>query len=365
MSSKQTDVLLVGAGPIGIELAAALKKNQFDYVHVEAGNLASTIEWYAPGTSIFSSPERLAIAGIPFSVYPAVKATREDYLNYLRGVVRAYDLKIQQQTRLTSAQKTESGFECHLTESDWSVGGPHFRELDEFTDRPSQTIHCRRIVLAIGDMHRARSIGIRGEESRHVTHYLPDIHSLFGKRVVIVGAKNSAAEAIVRLARFNQNMVLIHRGPDISADRVKPWLLPEIRSLIIDRRIDFYPNSIVSKIDGKQLEVRNHVTNETKDIEFDKLLLLTGYDQDPTLFQRLGLELVGDNQSPALDPHTMESSVPGIFVAGTAVAGSQRDGAKVFIENCHVHTARIVDALLGNKPAPLVNTDRDEIHREL
>lgn len=127
----QTDILLVGAGPIGIELAVALQRKGFDYVHVESGVVASTIAWYAPGTPIFSSPERIALAGIPFQTYPHGKATREDYLNYLRGVVLSEDLTIHQGQRLVTAQRSAEGFRCRIVESRTAVGGPSFRSLDE------------------------------------------------------------------------------------------------------------------------------------------------------------------------------------------------------------------------------------------
>ncbi len=365
-SGETTKVLLVGAGPIGIEVAAALRSAGIDYIHVEAGDVASTIGWYAPGTSIFSSPERIAVAGIPFATYPSVKATREDYLNYLRSVVRGLGLPIRQQTRLLDCDKTSEGFDCTLSESDWSVGGPQYSGLDEFgAEHRKFRIRCRAVVLAIGDMHLPRLVGVPGESSRHVTHFMPDLHTLFGKRVVIVGGKNSAAEAVVRLARINEEMVVIHRGEGFETDRVKPWLLPEIRSLIADGRVRFFAKSHLKKIESKKAWGESEGESEQTVVPFDHLLLLTGYDQDSTLFERIGLELQGANQTPILNPATMESTVPGVYVAGTATAGSQRGGAKVFIENCHVHAQRIVDHLLGRSSQPVISTDRAVIHREL
>ncbi|XZE32269.1 NAD(P)-binding domain-containing protein [Pirellulaceae bacterium SH501] len=365
----QTEILLVGAGPIGIELAVALKRSGYDYVHIESGVVASTIAWYAPGTPIFSSPDRIALAGIPFQTYPHGKSTREDYLNYLRGVVLSEQLQIHQGRRLIGANRDEGGdgrgFVCQVAEAGTSVGGPAFRSLDDGLEGEPTSISCRRIILAIGDMHQPRQLHVDGEDRPNVSHFMPDIHELFGKKVVIVGAKNSAAEAVVRLARINRNLTVVHRGAGFEPERVKPWLLPEIRSLIADGRVNFFPYTDVVKIEQKNLVVRSKSNQEEMSIPYDRLLLLTGYDQDPSLFQRLGLKLEGPNLQPQLDAQSMESSVPGIYVAGTASAGSQRGGVKVFIENCHAHVAKILAHLSGAAPTTAIAADRDEVHREL
>ncbi len=362
---SEVDILLVGAGPIGIEIGAALKSNGLEYLHVEAGDVASTIGWYSPGTTIFSSPDRIAIAGIPFTTYPWVKATREDYLNYLRGVVRGLNLSISQNTRLVGCHKIGDRFHCELVKSDWSVGGPEYRSLDDQNSDAKHSLTCRSVILAIGDMHHPRYLGVEGESNKNVTHYLPELHTLFGKRVVIVGAKNSAAEAVVRLARINQEIVVIHRGEGFEPVRVKPWLLPEIKSLIADGRVRFLGNSEVIKIEASRALVKTKGEEGIVEVPFDRMLLLTGYDQDATLFERIGIRLDGESKAPDLNLQTMESSVPGLYVAGTAVAGSQQRGVKVFIENCHVHVQRILDHLLGKTAKPLTKTDREEIHREL
>ncbi len=361
----QTEILLVGAGPIGIELAVALRRSGYEYVHIESGVIASTIAWYAPGTPIFSSPDRIALAGIPFQTYPHSKSTREDYLNYLRGVVLSEQLEIHQGRRLVGAHRDEHGFVCQVAEARTSVGGPAFRSLNDGLEGESVSISCRRIILAIGDMHHPRQLNVEGESRPNVSHFMPDIHELFGKRVVIVGAKNSAAEAVVRLARINRHLTVVHRGPGFEPARVKPWLLPEIRSLIADGRVDFYPHTDVKEIADKTLLLRNQANREETSIPYDRLLLLTGYDQDPSLFQRLGLKLDGPNLQPQLHPQSMESSVPGIYVAGTATAGSQRGGVKVFIENCHAHVTKILAHLSGAAPTNAIVADRDEMHREL
>src|SRR6478752_6614557 len=104
------DVALVGAGPIGIELAVALKRAGVDYVHFDAKQIGYTISWFAPQTKFFSSNERIAIAGVPLNTADQSKATREEYLAYLRGVVTQFDLKVNTYETLVAIERRASEF---------------------------------------------------------------------------------------------------------------------------------------------------------------------------------------------------------------------------------------------------------------
>ncbi len=348
-----TDIVLVGAGPIGIEMALALKSKNFDYLHFEAGPLASTISWYSPGTSIFSSPERLAIGEIPFSVYPQLKATREDYLNYLRGVVHQHQPKIHTFCRIFSVQKrSDRTFTCLLGPSPHGVGGPG--ELEYASNNPSpekentRTVHCKRLILAIGNMHLPNVLSIPGETLPHVSHFLEDVHTYSGQRVAIVGAKNSAAEAAIRLCQAHAEVTICHRGEDFDSARVKPWLMPQLRSLQREKRIRFIPFVVPSRIEVGSLMLRD-LAGKAQVLACDRVLLLTGYRQNPQLFEQLGLRLLAETKAPLHDPISMETNVPGVYVAGTAVSGTQIGGAKAFIETSHIHVDKIMAALSGTK----------------
>jgi thioredoxin reductase (NADPH) len=315
------DVLIVGAGPIGIELAVALKRAGIDYVHVDAGQIGSTISWYAPQTHFFSSPERIAIAGVPLQTLDQTKATREEYLNYLRAVVLQFDLRIHTHERVVSIAP---GFEVTTTR---------------------RVIRAANVVLAIGDMHRPRLIGVPGEELPHVSHYFADPHTYFRKQVVIVGGRNSAIEAAIRCVRVGASVTLVHRGAELDASHIKFWLYPEIAAMTRDGRLTFLPSTSVVSI------AESHVSlSSGESIEADFVLLLTGYEQDPSLLLSAGVELLPPNRRPSLNPQTMETNVPGLYVAGTAVAGTQVSGVKEFIETAHVHVERIVAALTGATP---------------
>ena len=181
METLFTDVAVVGAGPIGLELAVALKRAGIDYQQFDARQIGYTVSWFAPGTRFFSSNERIAIAGVPLHTPDQGKATREDYLSYLRGVVEQFDLKIHTYEAVAGIEKQGGGFV--LT-----------------TSRAAGQRQCRakRLVLVTGGTDQPRRRGIAGEGLPHVSAYFQDPHLYFRKRLLIVGGKNSAVEAALR-----------------------------------------------------------------------------------------------------------------------------------------------------------------------
>jgi thioredoxin reductase (NADPH) len=348
--AEHTDIAVIGAGPIGIELAAALRLGGADFIHVEAGQIGSTIEWWAPGTRFFSSPERIEIAGMPLVTPEQDKATREEYLAYLRGVVRHYDLDVRAWRRVVHLAKDDGAFEIGLARSSHGVGGPaEMTGTAAGAVAPSSLIRANRVVLAIGDMHRPRMLDVPGEELPHVSHHLADPHTYFRGRVLIVGGKNSAVEAAIRLSRAGASVAMSYRGAAFDEKRVKYWLRPELEWLISKGRVEFFPETTVTRIREGHVELSGTGDGGRFGVAADFVLLLTGYEQDPGLFRRIGVSLAGENLAPQFDPETMETGVEGVYVAGTAAAGSQRR-ARVFIENSHVHVARIARALTGVEP---------------
>lgn len=351
---EETDVVIVGAGPIGLEVAAGLKAAGVDYQQIEAGAIGSTIQWWGPGTRFFSSPERIAIAGVPLVTPNEDKASREQYLAYLRQVVGVHGLEISTYCRVVEAQRSSAdrgGFELTIVPSDHGVGGPAEqarRARGAAWTGQSRVVRAQRVVLAIGDMQVPRLLGIAGEDLAHVSHYLGETHEYFGQRVLIVGGKNSAVEAAIRLYRAGARVTLSYRGTEFDASRIKYWLLPEIRWLIEHGRIAWEPGTQPVAIRTGEVDLRG-ADGRIETVQADRVLLLTGYEQDPAMFEALGVELVGDAQRPGLDRSRMETSVPGVFVCGTATAGNQ-PRARVFIENSHSHVARIVAAITGGQP---------------
>ena len=323
-------VAIIGAGPIGLELHVALKQAGIDVVQFDAGQIGSTIEWYPPQMLFHSSSDRLALAGVPIQTANQQKITREEFLAYLRALVQQFGLGVRTYERVTRVVKLPGGgFE--LTTQ--ALDGEHRTRAEQ-------------VVLAIGAMHAPRLLGVPGEELPHVSHYLGDPHIYFGKRLLIVGGRNSAVEAAVRCSRAGADVTISYRGADFDPKVVKFWLLPEVRALIRDGLVRFLPRTNVAEIRRGTV-----LLDPAQEIAADFVLLMTGYRQDPTMFEMLGVGLEGPQRQPVHDPETMETNVPGVFVAGTAVAGTPPRKVAVIVETCHVHVPRIVAAIRGQRVA--------------
>jgi thioredoxin reductase (NADPH) len=323
-------VAIVGAGPIGIELAVALKKRGIEYVHFDARQIGHTISWFAPQTRFFSSNERIAIAGVPLMTPDQGKSSREQYLAYLRGVVEQFALEIRTYEPVFNIQRDGDKFILTTRQG-----------ADE------RTYRVQKLVLATGGTALPRRLGIPGEDLPHVSHYFQDPHTYFQKRLLIVGGKNSAVEAALRSHYAGARVAISYRKEQIDSARIKYWLWPEINGLIKSGRIEGHfntrpveirPGGVVLAAEGRTFEV-----------PADFVLLLIGYHADMKLHRLAGIELTGDGEVPVFDPATMQTNVPGVYIAGTAVAGTQ-NRYSVFIENCHIHTDRIIASLTGAAP---------------
>src|SRR5438105_12399448 len=283
-----------GAGPIGLDLAVALKHAGIDYVQIDAGQIGSTIEWYPPQMLFHSSSDRLALAGVPIQTANEQKITREEFLAYLRALAQQFALEVRTYERVVQIRKLPAGGFELITHA---VDG-EYRARAQF------------VVLAIGAMHAPRLINVPGEDLPHVSHYLGDPHAYFGKRLLIVGGRNSAVEAAVRCHRAGAKVTISYRGGEFDPKVVKFWLLPEVRALTRDGHVRFLPRTCVK-------EIRRGSVLLDREIPADFVLLMTGYRQDPRLFEMLGVTLQGEERAPAHDPETMETNVPGVFIAGT------------------------------------------------
>lgn len=331
---QSTEVAIVGGGPIGLELAAALKVAGVEYLHFEARQIGYTISWWPRNTYFFSTTERIEIAGIPFQNINQQRATGEEYLAYLRSVVEQLDLQINTYEPVASIQRRVDGFVLQTT--------PLAGEKRYF---------CRKLVLAIGDMHAPNLLNIPGEDLPHVSHYFDDPHAYFRKRLLIVGGRNSAVEAALRCWRAGSQVAISYRKAEFDRERVKNHILPDLLKQIELGNIRFYPQTqpveitreyvVLEKIDGEQL---------LHPVDF--VLLNTGFRQNPRLFEMAGVNLIGEQCAPQHNPETMETNIPGLYVAGTAAAGSQIR-YKIFIENSHLHVGKIVYALTGSRPEKL------------
>lgn len=358
MDQIETDTLLIGAGPIGIEMAVGLQTAGVDYEHVEARQVGHTISWFPRQVRFFSSPERIAICGVPLMTVDQSKATREDYMAYLHGVVRQFSLRIRTYERVVQIASRSSDDIPELP--------PEF-SFRVWTERSEgkRSYLARRVIMAIGDMHFPRKLtlgdqqSVPGAELPHVIHRFEEPHPFVNQRLMIVGGRNSAVEAAIRCYRAGAQVSMSYRRSDFDRKSIKYWLLPEIEWLIKQGEIGFYPNTVPVRITPTHVSLAetdgglpsSNARSPTA-VHTDFVLLQIGYDMDSTLLSMAGVQLQGAARTPKLNLQTMETNVPGLYVAGTAAAGTQLH-YKLFIENCHSHVVRILRSIAGSDPKHL------------
>ncbi len=318
------DLLIVGAGPAGLAVAIAATDAGLDYEIIEKGVLVNSIFNFPPGMTFFTTPDLLEIGGLPF-VTPYEKPTRHEALRYYRRVVDRYRIRIA------------FGEEVLAVDREPTPDGGRF-VVDSRSERGVRRgRHARAVVFAIGYYDQPNVLGIPGEELPHVRHYYGDPHAHYRQRVLVVGGKNSAAIAALELYRAGAEVRLVHRGATLS-DRIKYWIRPDIENRIKEGSVSAHFESQVVEI-RPATAIVEHAGGERVEVAADTVLLLTGYHPDFDLLQRAGVEL-GPRLEPRFNPETMETNVPGVFVAGGLVGGL--DTGAIFIENGRFHGEKIV-----------------------
>jgi bacillithiol disulfide reductase len=317
------DLLVVGAGPTGLACAIEARKSGLRAVLVDKGCLCNSLFHYPAHMTFFTTSERLEIGGIPFPS-PNAKPSRNEALEYYRLVAAYYKLDIRQYHRVDRVSGSDGAFTVHTT--------------DRF-GRPS-TLESRKLVISTGYYDLPNWMGIPGETLSKVHHYYSDPHPYYGLDVAVIGGKNSAAIAALELWRHGARVTLIYRGPGITPN-VKYWIKPDIENRIKDGEVKAFFDTNVVEItpDAVILETPNGRASIPNDFVF----AMTGYHPDFTFLEKLGVRFEGPDRLPVCNTETLESNVPGIFLAGVIVAGSRT--SEIFIENGRFHGRQIAAAL--------------------
>jgi thioredoxin reductase (NADPH) len=318
------DVIIVGAGPSGLATAIAAKRQGLDFVIVEKGVLVNSIFNFPMHMVFFTTPELLEIGGLPL-VTPYDKPTRLEALRYYRRVVDTYGIQISFHETVVSIERQDDGVFAVST-------------TQRGVTRERQ---ARAVVLAIGYYDLPNYLGVPGEDLPHVSHYYTDAHPYYRQRVVVVGGKNSAAEASLELFRGGAHVTLVHRHAALG-DSIKYWVRPDIENRIKEGSIAARFESSVVAITPTAVVIDTNGTRE--ELPAEGVFLLTGYHPDVDLMTRAGIECHPDTLVPTLSPETFETNVPNLFIAGGAVAGRQT--GNIFIENGRFHGERIINVLV-------------------
>jgi thioredoxin reductase (NADPH) len=324
MSNELADVLVIGAGPTGLACAIDAQRAGFSVVVVDKGCLCNSLFHYPSNMTFFTTPELLEIGEMPFSS-PNQKPNRNEALEYYRKVAEHYRLNVLQYHTVEGVEGLDGDFTVRATDR-------FGRKVD---------LRARKLIVATGYYDLPNYLGIPGEELSKVEHYYHEPHPYFGLKVLVIGGKNSAAIAALDLWRHGAHVTLVHRGAELHR-HIKYWIKPDIENRIKNGEIAAYFSSTV-KLIGE-----DSVTLDTADGEVvlanDFVFALTGYHPDFGFLEQLGVHLdEANDRCPVCNPSTLESNVPGIYLAGVIVAGERTN--EIFIENGRFHGKLIADSL--------------------
>lgn len=313
-------VLIIGAGPIGIACALECKKNNLSYVVVEKGTLTNSLYNYPLNMTFFSTSEKLEIDKIPF-ISNNPKPHRNEALEYYRRVATSNGLKIHLYETVIEVKKKENFF--HI-----------------YTDRSSY--RAEKVIVSTGFFDIPNYMGVPGETLSKVMHYYKEPHPFVMQKVIVVGASNSSVDAALEIWRKGGDVTMVVRGAGIG-ERVKYWVRPDIENRIKEGSIKAYFNSEIVEILENSVEVKT--PEGIIGIPNDFVVALTGYCPNFNFLENIGVQLSPDEKRiPQYNPETMETNVSGLYLAGVICGGLETH--KWFIENSRVHAKLIIKDIL-------------------
>jgi thioredoxin reductase (NADPH) len=319
----EAPVAIVGAGPTGIACAAELSRHGIASVCYEKGFLLDSLYHFPEEMRWFSTRDLLDIAGVPFAS-PEAHPSRLETLAYYRSVAERFAVRVEAETEVRAIRAREGGG----------------LELEAVVRGAPRRLEAPEAILATGFFHNPRRLGVPGEELPQVRSRYVSGYPFHGRAVVVIGGKNSAAEAALDLYRHGARVTLVVRGPALS-DRIKYWIKPDLENRIRSGAIDAHFSAAVAEITPES--VRITTSEGSRSVAADAVFPLIGYEPDFALFERCGIRLEGDTRVPAHDPQTLESNVPDLYLAGAILGGSAI--GRIFIENSRHHAGSVASAI--------------------
>jgi thioredoxin reductase (NADPH) len=321
------DVVVIGAGPVGLACAIEARREGLQARIIEKGALVNSIVGYPARMEFFSTPELIEIGGYPFPIQN-YKPTREEAVEYYRGVAAQEKLDIKLYERVLQVEGRAG---------DYTVA----------TDKGEH--RSRTIVVATGFFDRPNMLNVPGEELPKVTHYYREPYPYVQQKVAVVGARNSAAKAALDCYRHGAEVTLIVRAPALS-DKIKYWIKPDLENRIKEGSIRAYFNTSIEEIRPASLVLRT--PSVTVEIDNDWVLAMIGYRPDYGFLESLQIAIADDvYRTPVFDEATFETSRPGLYVAGTVCGGLQTN--RWFIENGRFHAKQIMKHIARGNTEPI------------
>jgi thioredoxin reductase (NADPH) len=316
------DILIIGGGPIGIACGLAAQKAGLSFQIVEKGCLVNSLYNYPSTMTFFSTSEKLEVDNIPF-VTISNKPVRAEALEYYRRVATSRALPINLFEEVTGVKKEE---------------GQHYTITSS-----KATYKAKYVILATGFYDIPVTLGIPGEDLPKVRHYYKDPHYYSMQKVVVVGSSNSAIDVALETYRKGADVTLVIRDAEVS-HRVKYWVRPDIINRIKEGSIKAYFNSSLIAVRPDEVDIAT--PNGSITIKNDFVMAMTGYKPNFDFLRKMGITLSDDKFIPQYNPDTMETNIPGLYLAGVVCGGL--DTHLWFIENSRVHADMIVGNIVGN-----------------
>jgi thioredoxin reductase (NADPH) len=317
------DIICIGAGPTGLATAIEAKRAGMRPLVIDKGCLCNSIFHYPANMVFFTTPELLEIGDLPL-VSAAEKPVRVEALKYYRKAAEHYGLELRLYERVLRVEGHDGNFTV-VTKTEKSI---------------EEKYYGKKIAVATGYYDLPNTIGIPGEDLPHVSHYYTEPYEFWNQDVVVIGGKNSAAEAALDLYRNGARVTLVHRNKDLGAT-IKYWVRPDIENRVKAGQVKALFETRVKQITPNEVIVAN--CDGEKRLPARQVFALTGYHPDFGFIESLGVRLDSESRKPALDAKTLESNVPGIHLAGVVIGGLHT--GEIFIENGRFHGKQIIDAL--------------------
>jgi thioredoxin reductase (NADPH) len=321
------DVLVIGAGPVGLACAIEAKREGLDACVIEKGALVNSLVGYPANMEFFSTPELIEIGGYPFPVQ-GYKPTREEAIEYYRSVAQREALDIRLYERVLELRGSRG----------------------DFTVVTTRDAHAaRHVVVSTGFFDQPNRMNVPGEDLPRVTHYYREPFAYVRQKVAVIGAKNSAAKAALDCYRHGAQVTMIVRSDELS-DKIKYWIKPDLENRIKEGSIKALFNTAVQEIRESSIVVST--PDGTREIENDWVIAATGYQPDFEFLEAIGLGFRDDGfRTPSYDDATFETTRPGVYIAGTVCGGYQT--SRWFIENGRFHARQIAKHISSGRAEKL------------
>ncbi|MCD0455506.1 YpdA family putative bacillithiol disulfide reductase [Chryseobacterium sp. LC2016-27] len=315
------DILIIGAGPIGLNCALEAKKNNLKYLIIEKGTIVNSLYNYPLYMKFFSTADKLEIEEIPF-ISAAPKPGRQEALEYYQGIARQKDININLYEKVLKVSKSGNIFEIETSKSKYTA---------------------KNVIISTGFYDIPNLMNIPGEDLEKVKHYYTEPYPYAQQKIVVIGSSNSSVDAALETYRKGAEVTMIIRNSEIS-ENVKYWVKPDIENRIAEGSIKAHFNTELIEI-KEQSVIFKDKNGKIQEIENDFVLAMTGYLPDFNFLKNSGIDLQGECLNPVYDPETMETNIENLYLAGVVCGG--KDTHLWFIENSRIHAEMIIRNIIS------------------